>query len=75
MPSIQMTNVVGNGCSMPQFEDGQFDIAQALERIAHTWMDSAWMKHNFHPDADIKFEWFFLLRKSIKALKAFKSGV
>jgi|TARA_B110000908_G_scaffold26899_1_gene31376 hypothetical protein len=60
---------------MPQFEDGQFDIAQTLERIDHTRMDGAWMMHSFHPDADIKFEGFFLLRKSIKARKAFKSGV
>jgi hypothetical protein len=60
---------------MPQFEDGQFDIARTLERIDHTRMDGAWMMHSFHPDADIKFEGFFLLRKSIKARKAFKSGV
>lgn len=146
-PSINVKNIVGDGCHMPQFEDRQFDIAHsnsviehvgslqnmakfasetrrvgnayymqtpnywfpiephytfpfihwlpdaakmaiftnlslgyakkcsfetALVRIDHTRMLSARMMRNFYPDADIRFERFLLLRKSITAVRGFR---
>lgn len=145
--TIHLENVVGDGCAMPQYEDGSFDISHsnsviehvgslqkmaefaaetrrvgrayymqtpnfwfplephymlplihwlpdaakiaiftnvsmgyaarvpfedALKRIDHTRMLSARMMRHLYPDAEIRFERFLLLRKSITAIRRLK---